>query len=240
MHTVYIWVEQGYIYTIVDEETKDLIYAEVCGGQRLVDLIQARKKRPLRIVAEHSSCVKHLNRLVKDVQVSISRIDCLPLRAWEEEMNRACQVDYRGPEENLSVKPKKKPPFNSLSFILLGVFSALLIAHYFIVAPFLDIHSLSLERRLNDSAASLQYLESQVSITVLWDAVLAHYPDSIIEHIEMDHLGTFSVIFLNPSEELHLLDKYNFYNMVLEQGQRVQGADEAVYIIYVLTGRSLW
>jgi len=240
MHTIYIWPEQGYIYTIIKRETQDIIYAEVCGGQRLVDLIQARKKRPLRIVAEHSSCVKHLNRLVKDVKVSISGIEYMPLRDWEEEMNRLHRTDYRGPEEDKIKGPKKKPHFNSLTFVLLGVLFSLIVAFHFIVTPFLDVHSLSLERRLNDSTASLQYLETQVSVTELWDAILAHYPDSVIEHIEVDHLGNFSVIFLNPVEGLRLVEKHNFSYMVLEQGQRVQGSGETVYIIYVLTGRSLW
>ena len=240
MHTVYIWPERGYIYTITDEETRDLIYAEVCGGQRLVDFIQARKKRPLRIVAEHASCVKQLNRLVKGIEVSISEIDYLALREWEDEKKRVHQTDYRGPEESLIFKQKKKTRFNNLSFIMLGIFSALLIAHYFIVTPFLEIHSLSLERRLNDSVASLQYLESQVNVTVLWDAVLMHYPNSVIEHIEINHYGDFSIIFLNPSEGLRLLEKYNLSDVVLEQGQRIQGVNETVYIIYILTGRSLW
>jgi len=240
MHTVYIWPEQGYIYTITDEETNDLFYAEVCEGQRLVDLIQSRNGRPLRIVAEHASCVKHLNLLVKDIKVSISGMDYLSLRDWEEEINRAQQADYCGPEEHFFSKPKRNARLNSLSFILLGTFSALLIAYYFIVTPFLDVHSFNLDRRLNDSAASLRYLESQVSVTVLWDAVLAYYPESVIEHIEVDHYGSFSVIFLNPSEGLQLIEKHNFSNMELEQGQRVQGTDETVYIIYVLTGRSLW
>ena len=240
MHTVYIWPEQGCIYTVADEETRVLIYTEVCDGQRLVDLIQARKKKPLRVVAEHSSCVKYLHRLVKDVRVSISSIDYMPLRDWDDELGRLRQKDYKGPEENSSPKKRRKARFNSLTFILLGILAALFVAYCYIVAPFLEAHSLSLERRLNDSAASLQYLETQVNVTVLWDAVLAHYPESVIEHIEVDHQGIFSVIFLNPYEGLRLLEKHNFYNMALEQGQRVQGADETVYIIYVLTGRSLW
>lgn len=239
MHTVYIWPEQGYIYTVAKKDTKEIIYAEVCGEQRLVDLIQARKKRPLRIVAEHTGCVKHLNRLVKDVKVSISGIEYLHLREWEEEMHRLRQSDYKGPEEGANIL-KKRPRFNSLTYVLLGMFISLLVAFYFIVSPFLDVHSLSLERRLNDATASLQYLEAQVRATVLWDAVLAHYPESVIEHIEVDHQGIFSVIFLNPVEGLSMVEKHNLSDMVLEQGQRVQGAGEAVYIIYVLTGRSLW
>jgi len=240
MHTVYIWSADEYIYTITDEETKDLVYAEVCEGQRIVELVQARKKRPFRIVSEHQSRVKHLNRLTKGMQVSISGIEQIPLRVWEDELDRVTQPDYRGPEEGLTFKPKKKARLNSLTFILVGMFLALLAAYYFIVIPFLDVHSHSLERRLNDSMASIYHLESQVNATVLWDIVLEHYPESIIEHIEIDHDGNFSVIFLNPSSGLRLVDKHNFSNVALEQGQRVQGTNETVYIIYVLTGRSLW
>ena len=240
MHSIYLWPNEGYVYTVARKVANEILYAEICDAKRLTELIQARKRKPIRVIAANPQDIKYLNSLVKDIKLSVSSVDYMPLREWSEEVVRFNTSDYKGPEEECIVPVKTTPIINTFFCVLVGALISLVVSYWLIVHPFFHIHSLSLDRRLDVASASLHYLEVNVVVTIVWDAILIHYPNSLIEHIEMDYSGVFSVIFLNPYEGLQVQEKYNFIDLQLQQGQRMQNLDGTVSFIYVLTGRSLW